>query len=361
MRPARRTTALLALALLLPLAGCVPGADDPDLDDDGWVGRSDVELALACVGLDPATTPGCAVADTNGDGHVDGSDVFALSADYGKRVCNGSASLCDRRYDQVAFPTAHNAFSTFERFGLYFNQWDDLPAQLSHGIRGFMLDSWYFDVNGSGTIEPTETFLCHADCSYARRPLDEGLADLRVFLDTHRGEVLTIIFESYISPADTAAAFERSGLVQYALPHTPGALWPTLREMIESGKRLVVLSDDGSTPAPAWHVYVWSVAWETHFTNLNRSGFRCTPNRGRTTNELFILNHFLTQSTAVPLEAAQTNANPLLIDRARQCWRESGRFPNFPTVDFATTGGVVEAARLLNADFAAAGGEPPSP
>jgi hypothetical protein len=361
MRHARRTPALLALALLLPLAGCVPGAADPDLDDDGWVGIRDVELALACVERDPASAPGCAVADTNGDGRVDGNDVFSLAADYGKRVCNGSAALCDRRYDQVAFATSHNAFSTWARFGLYFNQWDDLPVQLEHGLRGFMLDSWYFDANGSGTIEPAETFLCHADCTYARRPLDEGLAELRAFLDTHPGEVLTIIFESYISPADTAAAFERSGLTPYALPHVPGTPWPTLREMIESGRRLVVVTDRRPPPAPDWLVYVWSVAWETHFTNLYRSDFRCTPNRGSTTNELFILNHFLTRNTSVPGEALQTNANPFLVDRARQCWRESGHLPNFPTVDFATTGDVVGAARLLNADFTATGGAPPAP
>jgi hypothetical protein len=349
----------LALALVLPLAGCVPGAADPDLDDDGWVGRSDVELAIACVDHDPATTPGCAPADTNADGRIDGMDVLSLAEDYGKRVCNGSAALCDRHYDQVAYATSHNAFSTWERFTLYFNQWDDLPAQLAHGLRGFMLDAWYFDANGNGTIEQAETFLCHADCSWARRPLDEGLGELRAFLDTHPGEVLTIIFESYISSADTAAAFERSGLTEYALPHVPGTPWPTLREMVESGKRLVVVSDRSAAPAPEWLVSVWSVAWETHFSNTYRSDFRCTPNRGRTTNELFILNHFLTRNTAVPGEAAITNANPFLVDRARQCWRESGRFPNFPTVDFATTGGVVEAARLLNADFGAGGGEPP--
>lgn len=349
---------LIAAAALLPLAGCVPAAM-PDLDGDGRVGRSDVDLALACVGLDPATTPACTVADTNHDGRIDGTDVLSLAPDYGKRVCNGSPSLCERRYDQVAHPTAHNAFSTWERFTLYFNQWDDMPAQLAHGIRGFMLDAWPYDADGNGTIEPGETFLCHADCSWARRPLDEGLAELRVFLDTHPGEVLTIIFESYITPAETAAAFDRSGLTPYALPHAPGTPWPTLGEMVESGRRLVVVTDNRPSPAPDWLVYVWSVAWETHFTNLYRSDFTCAPNRGRTSNELFILNHFLTRNSSVPGEAPVTNANPFLVERARQCWRESGHFPNFPTVDFATTGDVVEAARLLNADFGVTGGTPP--
>jgi hypothetical protein len=129
--------------------------------------------------------------------------------------------------------------------------------------------------------------------------------------------------------------------------------------MIESGKRMVVLTDDGSKPAPPWHVYVWAVAWETHFTAFSRSDFSCNRNRGLASNELFILNHFLTQNASVPAEAPVTNADPYLVERARECWRESGSFPNYPTVDFATTGDVVEAARLLNADWGAGGGQPP--
>jgi hypothetical protein len=360
VRPSLRLAAVLILAGL-SLAGCVPGADAPDLDGDGFVGAGDVEVLAECVGKPPATTPGCAVADTNGDGVVDALDTLSLASDYGKRVCNGSAALCDRRYDQVSYATAHNAFSTWATFTVYFNQWDDLPVQLAHGIRGFMLDAWYYDADASGTIESVETFLCHADCNFARRPLDQGLLALRAFLDAHPGEVLTIIFESYITPADTARAFDRAGLTSYALEHVPGTPWPTLREMIEDGKRLVVLTDDGRAPAPPWYGYVWDVAWETPFTNVFATDFRCDPNRGNPRNELFILNHFLTRNTAVPNEAERVNSDPYLVERARACWRQSGHFPNYPTVDFATTGDVVEAARLLNADWGTTHGAPPAP
>lgn len=352
-------TSLVLLPLLAALMGCVPGAERPDLDADGWVGRSDVEQALGCIDLDPAVTPECASADTNGDGRIDGIDVLSLAADYGKRVCNGSASLCDRRYDQVSYATSHNAFAAWDPFTIFFNQWDDIPAQAAHGIRAFMLDAWYFDADGNGTIEGSETFLCHAECAFARRSLDEGLAEIAALVEARPGEIFTIIFESYVAAADIETAFERGGLSAYALPHVAGTPWPTLREMIEAGKRLVVLTDDRSSPAPDWLVHVWSVAWETHFTNLYTSDFSCAPNRGQTSNDLFILNHFLTRNTSVPGEAAQVNANPFLVERARQCWRESGRLPNFVTVDFATTGDVVEAARRLGADFTEGEGLPP--
>lgn len=355
-----RDPRLFAALALSGLVACVPGAPSPDLDGNGRVGPEDVEIILACSGLAPGTA-GCARADTDGDGVIDANDLFSLAEDYGRLVCNGSAKLCERRYDQVVHPTSHNAFSSWARFSLYFNQWDEIPAQLEHGIRGLMLDAWPFDGNGNATIDPGESYLCHADCGWARRPLDEGLAELRGFLEARPGEVLTIIFESYLPPSEIAAAFERSGLSPYALEHAPGTQWPTLGEMIGSGRRLVVLSDSAGAGSPAWYVPVWSVASETPFTAATRDDLGCAPLRGDPANELFVLNHFLTRNTSVPAEAALTNETSFLVDRARRCWRERNRLPNFPTVDFATTGGAVEASRVLNDDFARYGGAPPPP
>ena len=224
-----------------------------------------------------------------------------------------------------------------------------------------MLDAWPFDGDGDGVVEPGESYLCHSDCTWARRPLDEGLAELRAFLDARPAEVLTIIFESYLPPAEVAAAFARSGLDAYALPYSPGAPWPTLRAMIETGKRLVVLTDRAGAGSPPWYVNVWSVAFETHFTAATRNDFSCAPNRGNPAFGLFILNHFLTRNASVPTEAAATNEPSYLLARARQCWSERGRLPNYPTVDFATTGGVVEVSRQLNLDYGLSGGSPPAP
>lgn len=354
----RRLASLSLVALLLPLA-CVelPPAPDPDLDDDGVVGRSDVELVMACLDL-PPTAPGCEAADANRDGVVDAGDVFALAADWERRVCNGSVALCDRRLDEVSFPTSHNAFADWDRYTLYFNHWDTMELQLSHGIRGLMLDTWRHDEDGDGVLAASETFLCHAECGWARQPLVEGLGEIRAFLEAHPAEVLVLILESYVGAQDTALAFESAGLGPYLLSHAPGTTWPTLAEMIDAGRRLVVLTD-GATGGVPWLVPVWSVASETPFSVEQRSEFDCRPNRGHVGNALFILNHFLTRNSAVPTEAAQTNANPFLLDRALQCWRERSRLPSFPTVDFATTGDVVETARRLNEIWEETGGLPP--
>ncbi len=260
--------------------------------------------------------------------------------------CNGAASLCDRPFDEVVYPTSHNAMSNGAEAWLAPNQQVTVPDQLDAGIRSLMLDTWYWD----GDI-----VLCHGGevvpglgCDLTgQKPLDIGLAELTTYLDTHPHEVLSIIFESYISEADTLAEFTASGLIAYVHVQPVAAPWPTLRALIAANKRVVVFTDDSGASLP-WHHYVWSHAWETHFSYRAPGDFSCAPNRGSTANKLFILNHFLTNPFASPALAQMVNHNPLFIDRAEQCQSESADLPNFVTVDFENIGDAYDVVRSLN-------------
>ncbi len=252
-------------------------------------------------------------------------------------TCNGHVELCDRRYDQVSYATTHNAMSNADDAWEHPNQPHGLARQLDDGVRAVMLDTHEWD---------GEALLCHGLCPLGSLPLVDGLTLLREFLDTHRGEVVTIIFESYASPEDTAAAFAASGLDRYVHAHAPGAAWPTLRELIDADERLIVFTDDGGDAD--WYLDVWAHAWETDYAASTTDDFSCDPNRGAAGNPLFIFNHFLTRTFPVPEEAATVNANPFLIDRARGCAELAGALPNFVTVDFYTTGDVLAAVDQLN-------------
>lgn len=253
--------------------------------------------------------------------------------------CNGDVALCDRRYDEVAYPTTHNAMSNGEDGWIYPNQNRDLAHQLEDGVRGLMLDTHAWD----GGI-----YLCHAFCEAGNLPLADGLAIIRAFLDDHRGEVVTIIFESYVTADDTAAAFEASGAARYVHAQTPGTPWPTLRELIDADERLIVFTDDDGGGAYPWYMDVWAHAWETPFAARTTDDFTCDPGRGTAGNPLFIFNHFLTRTFGVPDEAATTNADPFLLDRARACMAASGALPNFVTVDYYDVGNLFEAVAALN-------------
>ena len=148
--------------------------------------------------------------------------------------CNGAIELCARRYDEVAYATTHNAMSNAEDGWESPNQNRTIAHQLDDGVRALMLDvhEWGEDI-----------LLCHGFCPLGSTPLAEGLATIASFLHSHRGEVVTIIFESYTTAANIADGFAASGADQYVVAHAAGTPWPTLRELIDNDQRLIVVTD----------------------------------------------------------------------------------------------------------------------
>ncbi len=255
--------------------------------------------------------------------------------------CNGHEELCLRQFDDVAFPMTHNAMSNAEAGWILPNQNFGITRQLNDGIRGLMLDT--YDEDG-------ELLLCHSVCLAGSQPLVEGLAEIRNFLEANPEEIVSIIFENYITHAQTADAFEASGLIDFVHAHEIGEPWPTLGTLIDAGTRLVVfqekLPEDDAFP---WLMNIWDHAWETPFSFSTPEDFVCTPNRGNPANSLFLLNHFLTATLGGrPEFADMVNHNPLFIDRAFQCDEEGGALPNFVAVDFYDIGDLFEVVDALN-------------
>ncbi len=253
--------------------------------------------------------------------------------------CNGGLHLCERRFDQVAYATTHNAMSNEDDRWILPNQHHGITRQLADGIRGLMLDTHY---------EEGRAMLCHGECGAGAKPLAEGLAEITAFLRANPREIVSIIFESYVTPADTEAAFRDAGLLPFVHPQPQGAPWPTLRALIDAGHRLVVLTSDGGGAFP-WYLDEWAHVWETPYSYKSAAEFTCRLDRGQAENALFVLDHFLTNPVGLPELAEMVNHDPLLGDRARRCQRESGRLPNFVTVDFYDIGDVLEVVRSLNA------------
>ncbi len=254
-------------------------------------------------------------------------------------TCNGHTSLCSKRFDEVAYATAHNAMSSLEAGWLFANHRHGIAKQLGDGVRGLMLDAYHFE----GT-----SYLCHGICEAGRTPLVDGLGEIATHLAEQRDAVVTIIFESYISADAMAAAFEASGLARYTHVQIAGEPWPTLGELIARDRRLVVFTDREGGVLD-WYHDVWAFAFETHFSAESRDDLSCAPNRGDTSNDLFILNHFLTNPVASERWAEQVNHNPFFDERARECDEAFDHVPNFVTVDFYSIGDVLEVVDALNA------------
>lgn len=218
------------------------------------------------------------------------------------------------------------------------NQTYGLWRQLEDGVRGFMLDVYEDD---------GETVLCHSICTLGSRPFVDALNDIRTFAECHPAEVITLILEAHVDEPRVAAAMEAAGMLPMLHAQALGEPWPTLREMIESGRRVVVLSESAAVTLP-WHHHAWTHGFDNDFSNETPSDLNCDVNRGDGDNALYILNHFLTAPVAMRSLAEMINHDPLFIEQAERCRDERGRIPNFVTVDFYDVGDLFAVVDRLN-------------
>jgi len=269
-----------------------------------------------------------------------GPTTGASSTGGGGLACNGHPQLCGRRYDEVVFPGTHNSFSARDAgfSQLNANHRRVLATQLAEGVRVLLLDV---------TTDAGETVLCHGPCSLGRIPHADALADIKAFLDAAPREILTIIYQDDVSPAELAADLADAGLEPYLYTHA-GA-FPTLGEMIDAGTRLVVTLENGGPP-PAWAHHVWDLAWDTPYTFHSQDEFSCALGRGAQDNPLFLINHWISNQLDLPSEpdAAVVNVYDVLHARALQCMQETGDLPNFIAVDFYEKGDLFAVVAALN-------------
>jgi hypothetical protein len=304
-------------------------------------------------------------------------------------TCNGSVELCDRTLDEVVFPATHNSMSGATYRNWFFAQHEQgISEQLDAGIRGLLVDPHYgvetpdgiaTDLEADntsrakleGSLGPEgvaaaerirgqigftgegerEVFLCHGFCEVGAIPAEKGFREVADFLTANPGEVVVMSIEDATSPEDTVAELEAAGLDEFAY-RGPNGPWPTLREMIDSNERLLVMAErDGGEPA--WYRDQFEITQETpfKFTEPEQLEKRssCKPNRGRSDAPFFLLNHWVDSSPAPrPSNARIVNQKQFLLDRVAMCERVRGIQPNVLAVDFYREGDVVGAANELN-------------
>lgn len=257
-------------------------------------------------------------------------------------TCNGHKELCDRPFDQVAFPGTHNSMSNADEKWQLPNQTYGLERQLEDGIRVFLLDVHRYK---------NELYLCHGTCVLGKRSLDDALWAFRDFLRANRGEVITFIFEDHVPGADIAAVMVERGLDGWAYDGYDHAQWPTLRELIDADTRLIVTAENsgGTSAEPSWFVNAWDVMFDNPYTYANAEDFSCAHNRGDSTHALALLNHWLSNGgLGAPDLAPIGNSKEVLLAHAQNCEEAWGRIPNFIAVDHYSVGDLFEVVDILN-------------
>jgi hypothetical protein len=174
------------------------------------------------------------------------------------------------------------------------------------------------------------------------------LREIRSFLVAHPDEVIIIIVEDTVTPEDLASSFEKSGLASLVYTGSATPQWPTLRELIESDRRVLVFIESGR-PGVAWLRPAFKNFQETPYSFHKVEEFSCRVNRGGDAGQLFQINHWIDTTPAPrPSNAAIVNAYPFLLARAEQCASERHHLPNVIAVDFYQTGDLLAVVNKLN-------------
>ncbi len=317
-----------------------------------------------------------------------GRDVDAVETATGATgtVCNGHAELCDRRFDEVAYVASHNAMSVATEPGWFLaEQADSIPVQLDQGVRALLVDVWSGIPAGTvvrtapgsydealaiaeeelgpevvaaaqriadsvaGAATGTEArFMCHGLCETGSTPFLETLVQLRGWMAANPDDVVTLFIEDHVDAALIAADVEAAGLLDMVYQPVAGEPWPTLGEMTQAGKRLVVMLEegDGGEAAP-WLVNGFQLTQDTPYTFPTVESFNCDANRGPDDAPLLLLNHWLSGFRSLVTDAQLVNTTDVLLPRAEQCAGER-QLPNFVAVNYVAIGDVFEVVDTLN-------------
>jgi len=302
-------------------------------------------------------------------------------------ACNGSAALCDRTLDQVVFPASHNSMGGADVPGWMFpNQNAGIEKQLADGVRAFLIDAHYGTPVGDKVVTELhdekaamakydaalgkegmaavlrirdriagkekglrDVYMCHGFCELGALKLVPVLKRVRDFLVENPGEVLIFdIQDESVTPQDIARCFKESGLIDFVYHGPAKPPWPTLREMVETDQRVLVMAENSSAGV-AWYHPAFEVMQETPWEFKDASEFSNRPNRGGTAGSLMLMNHWIESvPSPKPSNAAVANSREVLMKRLRAFRSERGRWPNLVAVDFYGVGDLLPVVHELN-------------
>jgi hypothetical protein len=345
-----------------------------------------VGAMIACVTL-TTTATGIVVAKTNEAGRAD------PRAD----GCNGAVELCMQRLNDIVWAGSHNAMSSsaYNFFGAEHTL--SIPEQLNQGARALLIDTYYgypqsgivrtnlaggasraeiqsefgsdaakeLDrlgaVTGAADTSGTkrDVYLCHDYCELGAVKASDVFKQINDFLDRNLTDVLILDVEDYIKPADLEKALKEGNL--WRRVYTPDLTkpLPTLFDLVappagqdQAQRRVIITSERHPGQAP-WLVGSYQLMQESPYTFTAIGQFNCTPNRGKDTNAMLLVNHWLRPyGPPDPEEAAKVNSLRTLTDRLRQCVNVRKRLPNVLAVDFFGIGDTVKVVDTFNAAVA---------
>ncbi len=309
--------------------------------------------------------------------------------------CNGEQSLCDVPVNLAMFAGSHNAMSSALYPGwLFAEQTGTLKGQLDAGVRALLIDTHYgapstARLPGSETTvvitdraaelasPPGESYdpaiaaraqqvaanappqagaeraiyLCHNFCEMGAVSFVDQMVVVRKWLEAHPEEVVILDIEDHTTPADTSADLEAAGLVDRAWTLDPTAPMPSMGDLVNAGRNLLVFAENAGPGSPDWYQSAYQWFQETPYAWSTVDAMTCGPNRGAAGNKFMLINHWVGYSPPDPGKAGSlVNSSDALTRRIEQCIDERGVWPNVVAVDFAERGDLMKVVARYNAE-----------
>ncbi len=303
--------------------------------------------------------------------------------------CNGSKALCDRPLNEIAFAGTHNSMSAADSPGWYIaNQRHTIARQLDDGIRLFLIDPhWGVELDnghvltdfkdesrdrnkvakamppnvlaaaerlvggrlgGTTADGDPDVWLCHTVCELGATRMTDALADYRKFLEANPGEVLILFIEPYVKPKDLAERFKQAGLTKYLATMSRDEPLPTLGELVDSGKRVIVFTEKDADGTYPWYLDGFSFVQDTPLGATTVNELSCARARGDADSPLLMLNNWADLFPPRLRANRPFQTKKFLLKRSHECQRKRGMPVNLIAVDYYDQGDVVEAVKVLN-------------
>lgn len=166
-------------------------------------------------------------------------------------------------------------------------------------------------------------------------PFIDELVTIREYLESKPDKILTLFLDFNVNVNELTKIIDESGLLPYLYLHDAENEWPTLKNMVETGKRVVVFMMQQHRNSPDWLHYVWDYAVEPYFSILEAPDFIGEFLKGDPKNNLLIYNDYnFPKRAGRPDESFfNTTQNPYLIEHVKNVWKSTGKTPNFIMLD----------------------------
>ncbi|CAO3670268.1 unnamed protein product [Rhizopus stolonifer] len=281
-----------------------------------------------------------------------------------QQLCNGYAEYCNKPYNTLSHLITHNSYGYVSNPAA--NQVCPITTQLDDGVRALKLSAVKpTNATTDGSVSADSIYLCHTSCIILNAgPAVDTLRTIKEWVINNPNEVVTIMWNNIDAfDGDTfSAVYNASGIIEYSYQQPDkNYTWPTLGELIASGKRVINFGDTYYQQDYPWLLTEFNYIFETPYENHNESSFSCTIDRPQDpaspTEFMYVMNHFLygsLQLGSLDIEIPQkgranvTNADDSLLKQAKECSKTFGRQPNFLEVDFYNLGNALQITAELN-------------